>query len=203
MIYKLLAGRLVVWHRTFNPARDSLNVGSIPTQPTKIWKNKIKMFKSLKRVKQSITNLIKWFPVIWNDRDWDHQFFHIMLRKKLSNMEDFYRNHGCHLNAIKDADNIKICVNLLDRIIQDKYHEMFFDNHDKKWGDITLMYSNIEDNKDLVSVDVIRSKTITEEDKKQERKEFESLFKKQEQQRLQDIEYLYDMLKNNILCWWD
>jgi len=126
-----------------------------------------------------------------------------MLRKKLNNMENFFRYYGNHLNAVKDADNIKICVNLLDRIIEDKYHEMFFNNHDKKWGEINLWCSDVPNNPGLREVHVTRPKAITQEEIDQERKEFKTLSSRQEQQRIQDIKYLYDILKKYILCWWD
>lgn len=70
-----------------------------------------------------ISNLITWFPVIWKDRWWDHHFFFVILHRKLSLMEENFRNYGCHKFAKKDADKMKVVVNLLDRIIKGEYFE--------------------------------------------------------------------------------
>ena len=37
-----------------------------------------------------IKNLIRWFPVIWNDRDWDSEFTLDILLKKLEHQRDFF-----------------------------------------------------------------------------------------------------------------
>lgn len=76
---------------------------------------------------RGVSNLAIWFSVIWKDRWWDHHFFFVILHKKLSLMEKNFRKHGCYTRAEKDADKMKIVVNLLDRIIKDEY----FENADK------------------------------------------------------------------------
>jgi hypothetical protein len=38
-------------------------------------------------------------------------------------MEENFRNYGCHKFAEKDADKMKVVVNLLDRIVKDEYFE--------------------------------------------------------------------------------
>ena len=39
-------------------------------------------------VTQGIKNLWRWFPIIWNDHDWDHTFIFKILRFKLQNTAD-------------------------------------------------------------------------------------------------------------------
>ena len=72
----------------------------------------------------SIRNLCIWFKIIWRDRPWDYHYLFIMLHKKLSLMERFIRIKGCHEDHIMDADRIKECIVLLDRIIADDYEDM-------------------------------------------------------------------------------
>jgi hypothetical protein len=65
-----------------------------------------------------ISNLCSWFKVVWKFRAWDSHYVFVMLRKSLQELYPVIRD-GCHLNGEKDASRIKICINLLDRIISD------------------------------------------------------------------------------------
>ena len=85
----------------------------------KHWRDRHEL--SARGIKQGIRNLIIWFPVIWKDRWWDHSFLYSILRYKLSLMEEGFRTRGMSINSEKDAHNIKICVLLLDRLIEDAY----------------------------------------------------------------------------------
>ena len=68
-----------------------------------------------------IQNLIKYFNVIWNDRDWDFNYFFYLLKKKLQCMEDYTRRYGNHEDSEQDADNIKKCIELINKLIEDDY----------------------------------------------------------------------------------
>jgi hypothetical protein len=68
-----------------------------------------------------IQNLIKYFNVIWNDRDWDFIYILTILKKKLECVEEHTRRYGYHENDIQDADNIKLCIDLIDKLIEDDY----------------------------------------------------------------------------------
>ena len=64
--------------------------------------------------------MIAWAPVIAQDHDWDHAYLFEILRFKLSRMERCLRN-GCHMHRERDAEQIRLCVLLLDRLIADDY----------------------------------------------------------------------------------
>ena len=154
-------------------------------------------------VKNGIRNLINWFPVIWQDRNWDHYFIYVILRKKLQLMEHQIRTYGHHVRNEEDADNIKVCVNLLSRLIEDEYHEMAFGKHDEKWGEIELKTKPLEDNPELYSVDFHRDGIQTEKDKEQERKEFSRAYNHETMLREQDLDLLFKNMRKYIQTWWD
>jgi hypothetical protein len=170
---------------------------------SKIWFVKKKISDWYYDVKNGVPNLIKWFPVIWKNRDWDHSFIWLILHKKLTLMEYCIRNYGHHVYNKRDADQIKLCINLLDRLIKDDYHDNVFKYHDQKWGQLHLRFIDIKDNPEISRVNITRPKIITIEDKKQERKEFRRLSEKVEKQRKQDIYFLFDYMKKHIQGWWD
>jgi len=163
---------------------------------------KIERISPIRNIKYGIKNLIKWFVVIWNDRNWDFFFIWVILHKKLELMEKEIRNNGHHVNHIRDAEQIKLCVNLLKRLIDDDYHENVFKNHDKKWGQSHMKWEPTKD-PELTSLHIIRDNANTDEEKEQETKEFRILGSKVEQLKQQDINYLFDYMKKHIQCWWD
>ena len=72
----------------------------------------------------SIRNLCIWFKVIWHDHSWDYHFLFVLMHRKLVLMERFFRKKGCHEDHVWDADKIKECIALLDRIIADEYEDV-------------------------------------------------------------------------------
>lgn len=142
---------------------------------------------------KSIKNIFRWIPIIWRDRDWDHTFLYEILRFKLSNMEECLRNHSHYVNSEKDADRIKICVNLINRLMNDEYHDMVFKKHYEKWGKPKF---NWIDTKDTPNV-------ITKEDEKKESNEFRNLMQIENNLRQQDIDYLFETIRKYHQGWWD
>jgi hypothetical protein len=126
-----------------------------------------------------------------------------MLHKKLTIMEKNIRENGHHLYREKDADKIKIAVNLLDRLIKDEYYENVFKHHRKKWGEAEFNWTDVEGDPDYLELKVTRPKILTEKDKEQEKKEFRILSRKEAKQKQQDIDFLFNHIRKHIQGWWD
>ena len=154
-------------------------------------------------VPRGISNLRRWFTVIWTDRNYDFYFIFVILRHKLYLTQKHIRNHDIHVHAERDADRMKLCVLLLDRLIKDDYHEMAFKNHDKKWGDIELKTKPTKENPDLYSVDFHRDNIKTPEDREQERKEFNNAYEHEQYLIQQDLDLLFNTMRKHIREWWD
>lgn len=150
-------------------------------------------------------NLIRWFKIIWNDRNWDYCFIYIILHKKLDLMEKHIRKHSNHTTSKKDADKIKKCVLVLDRLIKDEYFDMAFIEHNKKWGNSRMVTKDviIEGESKLQCYDVIYPNVKTEDDKKQQLKDFKRSIERENALKQQDIEFLFEVMKRNIQTWWD
>lgn len=150
-----------------------------------------------------IRNLISWTPIIWADRDWCQFFLYKILRLKLSRMEKLQRKYGHSVDSHKYADQLKVCVNLLDRLLKDEYHEMVFKNHDKKWGETHFNFIPLEDKPDLLELKITRDNVKTEVEKEKERKEYRILCEAENKLRKQDIKYLCYMINKYVEHWWD
>jgi len=153
--------------------------------------------KLFRNVKFGIFNLIKWFLIVWNDRDWDYYYLCEILRKKLISMENYYKNYGMHTKAEEDSKKIKECVMLLNRIIADDYFVNAYKHHDKKWGESKI---NVNENGYL---DITYNNVKTEDDEEIRKVEFKNCMEKENYLMKQDIDYLFDIMKKNLRKWWD
>jgi len=155
------------------------------------------MIHYFRNIKQGIKNLVVWFPIIWNDRWWDHTFLYDILRFKLGLMEKFFRKYGHHINAEKDADVMKHCCDILDRLIADEYCEEAYKEHGLKWGRMDMKVDS-----DGV-LDFTRPNVKTDEDKFIEHEEFLECVKVENQLEKDDIKELFKIMSRNIRKWWD
>ena len=154
-------------------------------------------------VKYGIENIFLWLPIIWKDRNWDHCYIYTVLRHKLHLTEKQIREYGHHVHNERDADNIKVCVNLLDRLITDEYYEMAFKRHEEKWGEAEFRFEDVEDNPELQSLHIDHPNVRTKEDEEQERKEFRRASEHEAKLREQDLDMLFTNMRKYIQTWWD
>lgn len=75
----------------------------------------------------SVGNLIKWFPVIWKDRDWDHHFILEVIAFKLEKQSKYIKDKGFHTRSDVDAGQMMICSKLAKRIQEDFYLTEYID----------------------------------------------------------------------------
>ena len=152
----------------------------------------------LRGIWKGIRNIFKWLPIIWYDRDWDYYFLYKVLYFKLSGMEKHLRLYGNHEDAEKDADVIKVCVDALERLIEDDYCSELLDQHRSKWGNVEFV-----DNPESKSCRLIYLKVKTEEDKELCSDELQHCFDEEVKAILADLGLVFDTMKENIRCWWD
>lgn len=156
-------------------------------------------------LRYGIGNLFSYFKVIWNDRDWDSHFWLVLNEKKLGRMEDLIRNHGCHLYAERDADNIRKTRLAIKRIVEDDYHKNVYINHDKKWGESHFRFEPVDDGKfeGCSTLIIDRDNAITDEEKVLQDKEYERLILKPDYLKTQDLKYATMMINKYLFHWWD
>ena len=85
------------------------------------------------RIKQffkQIHNLIRWFPIIWKDMDWDDFYIFEILKFKLKNQAKYIGTKDRHMSAKRDAEIMMLCVRLIEKV-QDEYYGMEYHNYYK------------------------------------------------------------------------
>lgn len=74
-----------------------------------------------------IHNIVRWIPILWKDRDWDHGYIYDILSFKLKNQAEHIGKHDNHTTAKYDASRMMMCVRLINRLKDDYYSLEYFD----------------------------------------------------------------------------
>jgi len=155
-------------------------------------------------IKYGIENLIIWFPIIWQDRNWDQWFLYKVLQHKLKQMIKLQRKYGNSINADDYADQMQVCANLLDRLINDEYLENCLKPHEKKWGKSKMTWKPLPDDEEMCQFSRFHvEKAITPEQIKQEDKERMKIYKHSDMLPEQDLDMLFQNMRKYIEGWWD
>ncbi len=84
---------------------------------------KLKNFYSFLRydIPRGMGNIVRWVPIIWNDRDWDWAYLAIVMEYKLRRMSENF-SQGHHVGSAKDARQCLVAAELLRRLNEDNYY---------------------------------------------------------------------------------
>ena len=83
-----------------------------------------------KFLKHGIKNIIYWFPIIWKDRNWDHDYIFRILQHKLKAQSKYIGSNDRHTRAQYDAQRMNLCVNLMQKL-QDSYYDLEYMDYAK------------------------------------------------------------------------
>lgn len=78
-------------------------------------------------IKYGIKNLIRWFPIIWKDRDWDYAFIYDLLSAKLKFQANSFKKHGVSVSSGRDAEVMILCSKLIAIVSREEYETEYFD----------------------------------------------------------------------------
>ncbi len=84
------------------------------------------MYK-IKQFFRRIYNLYRWFPIIWEDQDWDHSYIFKILKFKLKNQAKYIGSKDRYVGAKRDAEIMMLCVRLIDKVQDEWYGREYFD----------------------------------------------------------------------------
>lgn len=83
---------------------------------------------------RGIKNLIRWFPIIWKDRDWDTHFIWQLMIQKLKFQSKYIGDRDFHTRAKRDAQIMMTCVRLMEKVKEEHYGSEFMDYHDSDYN---------------------------------------------------------------------
>jgi hypothetical protein len=80
----------------------------------------------MKQFFKGIKNLISWFKVIYNDRDWDNAYMEIMLYKKLCGIHKaLMQDEYVTTSRKKSIQALSICIAILERRLNEWYVDRY------------------------------------------------------------------------------
>ena len=88
----------------------------------------------IKEFRSSVNKLIRWFPIIWKDRDWDDHYIWEIMKNKLRWQAKYIGDRDFHTRAALDAKRIRLCANLMDKVQDGFYSGEYMDYHESKWN---------------------------------------------------------------------
>lgn len=147
------------------------------------------------RIKSGLQNIIQWWPLIWNDRDWDFIFIYRMLYKKLERMEKLFKSDKVNSKcAPKKANQLFVAKNLCKRLIDNNYTGYKLVDVQKTYGNVKIKRTPSE-NKGCWNIKFIESK----KERAMRRKSSKHI----EYLEQQDKDYLFNHINKYINGWWD
>ena len=96
------------------------------------------MYK-VKQFFKRIYNLYRWFPIIWNDQDWDDHYIFEILKFKLKNQAEYIGGKDRYIGAKRDAEIMMLCTRLIDKI-QDEWYGREYLDYQKSFHPLTLQF---------------------------------------------------------------
>lgn len=81
------------------------------------------LIRWMRSFRYGVRNLIRWFPYIWKDRDWDYTYTLELLKRKLIFQAVHTRRNSIHSNATHQANLMEECAVLLHAV----QHEIYID----------------------------------------------------------------------------
>jgi hypothetical protein len=94
-------------------------------------------------------NLIKWFPTIWNDRDWDGHYILKILQKKIEFQRKELVSANRHTRIESDNRDMTLALNLLERVKEEYYSLECMD-----YWDSEMVFDDVPENPELKSIEV-------------------------------------------------
>lgn len=151
-------------------------------------------------VKYFFRNLKLWLPFIWKYRTYSWigfggQAMIISLRDTANAIDGFF------VGSEKEAKRMRMCAQLLERIIEENYCKKEHEEHDRKWGQLKMIETPVE-GKSYFTVDIYRDNARTEKEKTKEEKEMKRLVNKENMMEQQDIDLLFETLRKHSRKWW-
>lgn len=97
-----------------------------------MWKYKIKYYPH--RFVRGIKNLVRWFPVIWNDRDYDAHYLMVLMKFKIQNMSKAQESVNSHVSTKRNVEIMNTVVRLIDKVVDETYRHEYYDYVDSTFN---------------------------------------------------------------------
>lgn len=152
---------------------------------------------------QDIKKMYGWYVNVFNnDFDFDGCSLFQIMEYKLQRLEKCLLKGMAH-QSTKDMKALKLAIKLAGRLKDDKYDEVAYDRHVKKWGESKRWFEPCELNKDLSVWKSSRSNVKTPEDEKQCSDDLRAFYEASYARCKKEERYFYNILHTFLRNLWD
>jgi hypothetical protein len=111
-------------------------------------------FKNFFRnLKYYFKNIIKWSPILWQDRDWDHNYIISALRFKIEKTAKYISENRRYVGYERDVERMNLVIRLIDKM-QDEYYSCEYQDYYKsdfrfekiENSELSLLHSDMLEN---------------------------------------------------------
>ena len=153
-----------------------------------------------------VKNLIKWYKIIWADRNWDPTYIYKITEHKLRLQSDSMRG-GILLEKDKYADQMLEVAELAKKLADtwDYYESPAIDDFDAVWGETKMDFEPVEGSNGQYYTMVTRRADGTDftEDENERMSEARGVMHKEVQKQIDtDKRKFFKKIANNIDHWW-
>lgn len=160
--------------------------------------------------------MIRWFPIIWKDEDWDSHYIFEILKFKLKNQAKYIGERDNHTQAKRDAEIMMLCVRLMEKVQTEYYNTEYFDYRKSNINFVPIPGSdnfemvseyisdNLEDyfNKyPLVYYKVVTKYNLVESDEPKVKHRIAMYMSRMNHDHARKL--LFKLIEENIEKWWD
>jgi len=159
---------------------------------------------------RGVKNLIRWFPTIWRDRDWDDHYIWEIMIKKITFQAEYIGKRDFHTRAKRDAEIMMTCVKLMEKVREEYYHMEYMDYHESEFDFIPtenpelkeLKVTELSENFDEYFKKYPRlHERIVKENPDEPKRRIAFLMSMENHKKARRV--LFRLLENNIESWWD
>ena len=150
-----------------------------------------------------IKNLIKWFPVIWNQYDFDDSYAVEVFMFQLGKIADFLDSDKAYsVSAKSNASSIRRLLKLMKAVQDEKFAMDYQEEFEKLYGKADFTWEDYDKNPNLKELKwkfpVVKGKTEEELDKI-----YTEMFRASHDKQEKAHKLMWKLVEENIRRWWD
>ena len=155
----------------------------------------------IKGLSSRIKTLIAYFPILWNDEDFDYHYLLKILEKKLERMIPAFEQ-GYSVGNEKRVKELKIALFITKRLRSNYYSSKEVEEIEKRLGNFNIeVLPEKDDYSELKVWNGEEKPCILKETR--DGKIRKIIYNKWTNNKKADTKYLFDLIGKKLLDWWD
>lgn len=146
-----------------------------------------------------------YFKHGYHSFDFDSAYMLEDMLFKLKRIQDSIINHGHHVVEKEEEQSLRLAIKLLDRQLNRNYGEYFRKKHDEKWGEVKIWFEDLEPDHPVKGSRLMSSRPNikSKEDEEKELEDRKVVWKLEEELKMRDRKWLFDIIVKHMDRWWD